>query len=686
MPENCVSSCKTLYITPLFDCYREDAKLKDKLLRKGLVVAVIVLFVGASAVLYNMITVDDEIKEDDEDSAPIVPITHLLTKTYAQMKDDGLLEKIDNVDEQISPYENQALVLEILRIRHRGLLDKLLTPGNSWKTKPEFYFITEMDGMEYISKNVEQHNQVTEVMFNTWDSMFQENKVMRTAEQEQETSQVTLTIVELEKTGLFGLRTNDVKKDSFIITYCHRTGRWTGDDHFGDSDGYGYYLGDTFEIWFNLYRPDYDNDYIPYWTEVNILGTDPTVDDSKLDIDNDAIPIFWEWKWGYDPYIWDDHASLDPDMDSITNIREFQLENYFADPFIENIYVEADYMEATRPRDPAHVFYEESIQGLTERYAQHNIKIFIDDGWPNSPPNGGGQALKHFERLSQDSGMILQYYNNYFPDERKGAFIYCLLGHKGGYQHPAKGNIYDAISFWTTPFTILSSKMSLAERFIFYGQLPTPRGVRVSLGASLLHELGHFGGLTNDYFEGIDNVDYNTFGAAFDILQGKEYRETWGKYRSVMNYAYIYRNNVFDYSDGQNGPPYDQNDWENLHLGGWSRTSLEVEEAYYLVWGEEWESIREKLISKDITIIEKPPITGYIYDQNLTETFKKQIGDWSPNTRWNVEWAVHRLVDKEQFPHFRDIKILVSPKDISSKYHTFWSLYQECDLDAEGNC
>lgn len=656
--------------------------------RRNLIVLVtfIVSFSLVSGVFFLLLPPMGEEETDEMNDMPPSPLfTEISTKTYEELKQEGLLTQMNITDDRIAPYENQAVVLEVLRIRHRGLLDRLLSWGPSWKQTPEFYYISNMDGMEYVSKDISQHVQSSEVLFTDWDTIFQENKVVRTAVQEQETSQVTLTIVEREKTGLLGLRSNDVEKDSFTVTYCYRTGRWTGDDSFRDKDGYGYYLGDTFEIWFNLYQMDYDNDQMPYWMEVNVLGTDPTVSDGSSDEDDDAVPLFWEWKWGYDPHTWDDHRNLDPDMDSITNDRECQFAKYYADPYIENLYLEVDHMEATGIKDPAHVFYEESKQALIERYAQHNIKAFFDDGWPNSPSNGGGESLRHFEQLSQDSGMILQYYNNNFPDERKGAFIYVLLGHKGGYQHPARGNVYDAISVWTTPFSLLTNKRELFIRFIGYGQLPTPRGIRVAVAASLLHELGHFGGLTSDYFYGVDNAEYNKGGATFDFIQGSEYRETWGQYHSVMNYAYIYRHNVLDYSDGANGPPYDQNDWENLHLGGWSRTSLRVEEAYYLMYGEEWEEKIEKLIEKDISLIEIPPISGYEFNQNLTDEFTRLIGDYSPNARWDVEWAVHRLVEEEKYPYFRDVKILVSPKGISSKYETFWSLFLEADLDEEGN-
>ena len=48
-----------------------------------------------------------------------------------------------------------------------------------------------------------------------------------------------------------------------------------------DNDGYGHYLGEFYEVWFNVYQADFDHDGIPYWTEVNVLGTDPTVDEKR---------------------------------------------------------------------------------------------------------------------------------------------------------------------------------------------------------------------------------------------------------------------------------------------------------------------------------------------------------------------------------------------------------------------
>jgi hypothetical protein len=413
---------------------------------------------------------------------------------YTKKKETPLQQTPVSIDDRISPLENQGLVLEVLRIRCRGLLEKLITPGNSWKNIPTFYFITNMDGLEYVSKDVTQHGRTTEVLFNTWDTMFQENKIMKDVPEEQETSTVTLTIMEQVKSGLLGRKTSNEERDSLTVTYDYRTGRWSGDDNFKDYDGYGHYLGETFEIWFNLYQIDYDNDFIPYWTEVNILGTDPTVDDSKLDPDGDGIPTAWEWKWGYDPFTWDDHERLDPDLDGLSNIEEYQMANWFADPFIQDIYYEVDVMGRGKGFrgllfDPPHYLYEESKQGIIERFAEHNIQVFIDDGWPNSPKHGGGDILPHINKISQDSGMMLQFYNNYFPDERKGIFRYLVIGHGGGFQHPSKNNVYD-----TTQISYPSGKFQLLQHitlFFTLGRLPTSRGVRVSLGEAILHEMAH---------------------------------------------------------------------------------------------------------------------------------------------------------------------------------------------------
>jgi hypothetical protein len=584
---------------------------------------------------------------------------------YTTKKETPIQQSPVTIDDRISPLENQGLVLEILRIRDRELLDKLMTPGNSWENKPSFYFITNMDGLEYISKDVTQHGRTTEILFHTWDTIFEENKVMKDVEEEQETSTVTLTIMEQVKSGLLGRKTNDEERDSLTVTYDYRTGRWSGDDNFKDYDGYGYYLGETFEIWFNLYQIDYDNDFIPYWTEVNILGTDPTVDDSKLDPDGDGIPTAWEWKWGYDPFTWDDHKRLDPDLDGIENIEEYQMAKWFADPFIQDIYYEVDYMGRGGLFDPPHVLLEESKQGLIERFAQNNIKLFMDDGWPDSPPNGGGQILPHIAKISQDSGMMLQFYDHYFPDERKGIFRYLVIGHGGGFQHPSKNNIYDTtqINYLTTKFAPINQIVD----FIFKGTLPTKRGIRIQLGSSILHEMAHSCSVDADncQFGGIDNMSYGNA-----IFPNKNYKATWGQYHSVLNYLYCNGPKTFDLSHGENGPPYDQNDWGMIFPGYFEYNAKLIEEPYY------------EAGTGELLVTSEWRVTGYNYDANLTEKFVKYIGDYSPIDPIKVNWSVYRLIDKEKNPDNREIKVFVQPKIKTTQQ---WLLFQEGDLDSEGN-
>ena len=70
---------------------------------------------------------------------------------YEEEIEEEIIEEVE-IDDRISPLTNQGLICEILRIRHRGLLDKLMARGRSWQELPVFYFILDMDGLEYISK------------------------------------------------------------------------------------------------------------------------------------------------------------------------------------------------------------------------------------------------------------------------------------------------------------------------------------------------------------------------------------------------------------------------------------------------------------------------------------------------------------------------------------------------------
>jgi hypothetical protein len=562
------------------------------------------------------------------------------------------------LDDRISPLENQALVVEVLRIRHRGLYDKLMTRGWSWKNKPSFYYIVDLDGIKYISKDIEHLGKVVENLFTGWDTMFQENKLMRDADEEQETADITFTLVERVKTGILGLRSKDIERGEFHVKYNYRTGRWHGDDSFRDYDGYGHWVGETFEMWFNIYQVDFDLDYIPYWVEVNLLGTDPQRDDSDKDPDGDGVPTAWEWKWGYDPFTWEDHEKLDPDIDGVENIEEYQMEKWLADPYSQDMYIEVDYMGRGGFLDPPHILYEECQQAIIEKFCEHNIKMYFDQGWPDTPRNGGGEELPHYTQLSQDSGMILQFYNHHFPDERKGVFRYVLVGHSGPFNHPSKSNVYDSvhIAYDVKPF-------SLIRNWIVWRIPPTGRGIRIKLASLLMHELGHSVGISPWTIEGCDNLSFYEDRA--------HYRETWGNYYSVMNYFHMYKTKLLDYSDGSNGPPYDQNDWLQLFVPSFQYNAELIEEVYFHPPGF------DKIVFGET----ETSVTGYVYDEDLTEQIIKDMKGWSPVDPIDAKWLVFKLEDKEKYPNFKEIKILVQP-DVP---YAGWALYGEGELDKEGN-
>ncbi len=609
---------------------KNNIKNNMKIIVAVIVVAIIIL---SSTIVYISIN-EDEVKKDTEKEEEII------------------------IDDRISPLVNQGLILEVQRIRHRGLLEEITKRGAGWKEKPEFYFISNIDETEYVSKDVSAAGAESEILFNTWDTFFQENKIMEDTPEGQETSNVKISVLQRESSGLLGLKTEDNLKEEIQVTYDYRTGRWEGDDYFMDSDGYGHYIGETFEVWFNIYQTGADSDGIPYWTEVNILKTDPREDDSKLDPDNDGIPTAWEWKWGYDPNTWDDHMNLDPDVDGIQNIEEYRMSKWFSNPYQRDIYLEVDGMQRGGLFDPPHVFYEESEQVLIERFAQNGINLYIDNGWPDSPKNGGGQLVPHVETISQDSGMILQFYRHYFPEERKGIFRYMLVGHNTGFCHPSVSNKYDTVA-------IDSSLNKLFRRKAF-----TPRTQRIVLATAAMHELGHSQGLGSWTFAGIDNR------TIYDRSKKDEFLEKWGGYESVMNYHYIFNKKLLDYSHGDDGAPYDQDDWSVLYLPTFEMDAEVIEGPNYAEM-ENFEEKKSAIVAKEKNLSDE----DWRYSEKLTAKVGDLINSGEKIYPGECDWLILVKSDKKQSD--RDARIYIKPK-VEPVFST-WSLYKEGKLNKEEN-
>lgn len=573
---------------------------------------------------------------------------------YEETQDNNSKSKKDSsenniLDDRISPLEDQGLILEINRIRNRGLLNIIMKAGLSWKNKPSFSVDIVIDNLKY-SKNPEiSYN------FDTWDTIGKDFRVIRDASEEQEKSEIQISIFQKEKKNI--ILSQKTLKEKINIIYDYRTGRWQGDDFFYDHDGYGHYVGNFFEIWFNIYQTDFDHDSIPYWTEVNVLKTDPRKDDSNKDPDGDGIPTTWEWRWGYDPFTWDDHEMLDPDIDGLTNDEEYQMEKWFADPFSQDIYIEVDGMQKRGLFDKKHILYDESQQIIIERFTRHGINLYIDNGWPTGLVNGGGELLPYINKITWDSGSILQFYKNNFPDERKGIFRYLVICNSGGAMEAWSGNTefnrYD---------TMLCSNGAVTT--LIYQRAFTQRAQRLLMASTVLHEIGHTLGIAPYTIEGNDNLSflYNAKSFIDLIKKYKEYKEKWGNYKSVMNYLYIFDKKLVDYSDGTHGQN-DQNDWEKFYLPFFQIENNIIIEPGIIP------PATDKVVNENISI----ELNGWEYSKELSQEYIDKIFNNSKINQNKCEISVFIKTNDTTYPSNRNIRVYAKPLVPI----TGWSLIKE---------
>ncbi|MGC9308019.1 MAG: hypothetical protein ACP5FL_04495 [Thermoplasmatota archaeon] len=355
------------------------------------------------------------------------------------------------------------------------------------------------------------------------------------------------------------------------LTYSIKTGHWCGDDYVPydenwcgpDRSGYGrlngcddnsqYQHDRDCELWFDIRQSDPDGDGIPYWTEVNVYGTDPAVDNTGEDADGDGVPIEWEHTWGhalvenwwrdtiypvwyYDPFTWEDHENMDPDDDGLTNVEEYLTAQWGSDPFRDDLFIELDQMEAGDDGEPASMLPEGAKERLQTAYDKHNIVYHLDDGCM-----GGGEMIP-FEEETGVEELREDYYYDYFlhGDEdnwRQGVFHYGLVIWDGGFN--GYGIQRD---MWQISAKYIEQKcrqLFFIDEDIIYASV-------------FMHETGHSLNIRNP---GVDNFD------AIYPWQ-PEYWKYRG-YRSCMNYGHTYT--LVDYSDGSRGMN-DFDDWGTLDL------------------------------------------------------------------------------------------------------------------------
>ncbi|HEC81086.1 MAG TPA: hypothetical protein ENI42_01490, partial [Thermoplasmatales archaeon] len=362
----------------------------------------------------------------------LIMITLFLLSTGVSLSTGKQLIKVNSevkknsVQGDLDPLVDLKVTVAIKEIRALDSIDKF--------SNPDFYLKIFIDGVEHVSpiwfnrkyvetdwcvtQDVPDNKEFINITIQLWDWNDGRDKlcdISRNYQMEPDSHEVNLF-------------------------YSLKTAHWMGDDYIwsepvlSDPSGYGrlngcddnsiYENDRDCELLFDIYQTDFDGDEIPYWTEVNVYGTDPTVNDKGRDDDHDGVPIEWEFKWGhhfamvsynpprwadrwdYDPFIWEDHKNLDPDEDGLDNVEEYLTSKWGSDPFRKDIFLEVDRMEIGPNGEGAYV-PELSKELLRDAFSRHNIRIHINEGWP-----GGGEIIP-FDVNTSDRE-LQEFYFNYF--------------------------------------------------------------------------------------------------------------------------------------------------------------------------------------------------------------------------------------------------------------------------------
>ncbi len=468
------------------------------------------------------------------------------------------LNKNTNID--FDPFMDLEVTVKIIKIRSLEKDDPQVFSKEiiDEYSDPDFYIKIKINEKEFISP----------VWENTKYIYFPEFSVALNVPDDVETLDIVIQLWDKADNGDTQDRLCDISPDSGTnddaydveLTYYISKGNWIDDDFIGDNSGYGrlngcddgsYYEPDRdCELWFEIYQNDCDGDCIPYWTEVNVLGIDPTMDDTFLDPDEDKIPTYWEWKWGYNPTSWDNHSTIDTENDGIDNYEEFLTSQWFSDPFRRDLFVELDQMQDGQNGETARL-PEISKEILHTAYNRHNLVYHLDDG---SWGEGSGADLIPFDELTEcswgrETDELDQIYLDYFIKNsedswKRSVFHYGVVIYQSSL---VSGNMFGSNRYQ------ISAK-GMEEKTAQFPWLQRD----IVYASAYMHEMGHT--LNFLPIPGHNGLSYYPWQIGW-----------WASrpYKSCMNYGYMYY--TVDYSDGSR-PFGDYNDWERMDLTYFQRT------------------------------------------------------------------------------------------------------------------
>lgn len=470
-----------------------------------------------------------------------------IINTAVQNPDIGpIVMGMDDID----PLIDLEITVNIKKIRVLDKIDLL--------SDPDFYVKIFVNDVEYTSEiwrdqkyvepswsilqDVPDDEEEVNIKIQLWDSNFLKDRLC----------------------DISSLSGNDVE-----LVYNLKTGHWTGDDYVGsDASGYGrlngcddntiYVRDRDCELWFDISQNDYDGDGIPYWTEVNVYGTDPEVDDTGRDDDDDGLPIEWEHKWLYDPFEWNDHTDIDSDEDGLDNFEEYLTSEWGSDPFRRDIFFELDQMEIG-PNGEGAFIPELSKVLLIDAFSKYNIVFHIDDSGEHIPFDASttGKELRN---------IYFNYFLNGNSDNwKRGAFHYGLIIYRSS-DHPGFvfGTTIDGVRMLDSFQVSTKYHETLPNRSPFlnsirYRSFDKEYRRAVIYAGAMMHETGHTLGIFHSNTPGCD--------ADSVFPWGKEWFK-YRKYKSCMNYNYVY--SLVDYSDGSHGSN-DFDDWGRIDLTNFQR-------------------------------------------------------------------------------------------------------------------